>query len=640
MKNAVTRACAWVSLGLLTFGAPAPAQQLDVAVGGGRASDAAASTTPVTPGGSSFGPDGKLYVVNKAHGTVLALDVTNGTATGMPLDPWRSLEYVTDISFKAGGSAYIIQDNRIYGVDLRGGYTSFISGGGYGGRRDCGGSSSFPASYSDLTDLLVIQAGMYTGYLVTVDRGNNNVCLISPYGSSSLLAGSPYGTSGYSGPGGQANYMLLASPTAVAIDPAGNNLYIADTGNRRVRQVTLNSGAPYMTTIVGTGNAGFNGDNIPGYQANLDRPTALGFDAAGNLLIFDSGSQRLRRFANGMVTTVAGNGEHGYSGDGGPAVAAAFSEVESITRAPNGDLYLSDVWNKRVRRISQATGIVDTVLGNGETAFCGDSALPRATCLDAVSGVAVDSLGVAYFSDTNNGRIRRQEYQGGFVEAIAGKGARYGHGGDGSLAIDATFSAPRGLATDAADNLYIATGYDHRIRRIDKEYGTISTIAGTGVGGFSGDGGPAIAAQLDSPEQLVVDSVGNILISDMLNHRVRRIDAATGIITTIAGTGAAGYAGDGGPAINAQINHPIDLALAEDGTIYFTDTENNCIRKVDPAGTMSTVAGVCGPSAGAFSGDGGAALKAEMHHPYGVFVNGDKLYVADTFNSRVRVVNL
>ena len=337
---------------------------------------------------------------------------------------------------------------------------------------------------------------------------------------------------------------------------------------------------PYVFTFAGTGEAGEVGDGGPATEAQFAFPTDPAVDGSGNLYVADSGNQRIRRIdPEGVITTIAGTGVRGFGGDGGPATEAQF-------------------------------------------------AAPR--------GLAVDGLDNLYVIDLGNQRIRRIDPEG-VITTIAGTGVR-GFGGDGGAAAEAQFAAPTDLAVDESGNVYVSDWRIRRIRRIDAE-GVITTIAGTGVRGFSGDGGPATEAQFAVPSGLAVDGSGNLYVADSGNHRIRRIDAE-GVITTIAGTGVRGFGGDGGPATEAQFAAPTDLALDGSGNLYVTDLTAIRIRRIDAEGVITTIAG-SGPvfSQGGYSGDGGPATEAQFALPRGIAVDGSgNLYVADSGNQRIRVI--
>jgi DNA-binding beta-propeller fold protein YncE len=337
--------------------------------------------------------------------------------------------------------------------------------------------------------------------------------------------------------------------------------------------------------------------------------------------------------AGGVIRTVAGSNTRGFSGDGGSATSAAFDQPRAAAVGPDGTVYVSDTFNHRIRRVDPGGGVT-TLVGTGQAAYSGDGGPANAATLHWPHGVAVDPAGAAlYIADSANHRIRRVDLASGVITTVAG-GSAPGFGGDGGPAVAAQLQDPKAVWVAPSGDVYIADSGNERIRRINPS-GTISTVAGTGVPGYAGDDGPALAAQFDGPRGVAGDSAGNLYVADDNNNRMRRIDPA-GVITTVAGTGAADFSGDGGPARTAVLNHPRGVAVDGQGNVFIADTMNARIRMVDPAGIISTVAG-CGRHG--FGGDGGPATGARMFEPRGVAVNtAGHLFVADTYNDRVRRV--
>jgi sugar lactone lactonase YvrE len=328
-------------------------------------------------------------------------------------------------------------------------------------------------------------------------------------------------------------------------------------------------------TVAGTGTAGFGGDGGLATAAQLNRPTGVAVDSAGNLYFADYSSFRIRKVSTaGVISTVAGTGTAGFSGDGGLAAAAQLDRAIDVAVDSSGNLYIADTNNNRIRKVS-ATGIISTVAGTGTAGFGGDGGLATAAQLNGPVDVAVDSLGILYIADANNNRIRKVS-AAGIMTTVAGNGTP-GFGGDGGLATAAQLNGPQFGAIDSSGNLYIADFGNKRIRKVTPT-GIISTAAGNGTTGFSGDGGLATAAQLDRPQCVAVDSAGTLYISDFGNNRVRKVTPA-GIISTVAGGGVSGL-GDGGLATAAQLNGPAGVAVDSAGSLYIGDYLNNRIRKV------------------------------------------------------------
>ena len=322
-------------------------------------------------------------------------------------------------------------------------------------------------------------------------------------------------------------------------------------------------------------------------EARLHTPEGVAVDAAGNLYIADTHNSRIRKVEpSGIISTIAGTGMHGFAGDGGPAAQARLSLPRGVAVDADGSLYIADYQNHRIRRVDPS-GIISTVAGTGERGFGGDGGPAAQARLNFPRGVAVDTAGNLYIADYENHRIRRVDPSGA-ITTLAGTGER-GFAGDGGPAAQARLGYTEGITVDADGNLYIADTGNSRIRRVNRS-GAISTLAGTGERGFRGDGGPAVEAKLDFPAGVVVDAGGNLYIADASNRRIRKVDPS-GAISTVAGTGEQGFAGDGGPAVEAKLNSPYAVAVDGAGNLYIADTYNYRIRRVDPSGTITTIAG-------------------------------------------------
>ena len=338
-------------------------------------------------------------------------------------------------------------------------------------------------------------------------------------------------------------------------------------------------------TVAGTGTGsysdrGYSGDGGPAVEAKFSDPHDVAADSAGNLYITDNSNTRIRKVdPSGIVTTFAGIGRHGYLGDGGPAVEAWIRSPTGVAVDKAGNVYFASTSNDVVRKVDPA-GIITTIAGIGRSGFSGDGGLAVEAKLAEPRGLDVDGAGNVYIADTTYDRVRRVDPVG-IITTIAGIGRDDEDGGDGGPAVEASVY-PRDVAVDGDGNVYIAGG--NRIRKVDT-LGIITTIAGTGAKGFSGDGGPAVQAQLGSPNGVAVDGEGNVYIADTLNRRIRRVDTL-GTITTIAGTGTRGFAGDGGPALQAQLT-PYGVDVDGAGNVFFADFHNNRIRVLKPSSAPS-----------------------------------------------------
>jgi sugar lactone lactonase YvrE len=327
--------------------------------------------------------------------------------------------------------------------------------------------------------------------------------------------------------------------------------------------------------------------------------------------------------APGTILTIAGTGQAGFSGDGGPAAQARLDAPHGLASDTAGNLFMAENNNARVRRINPA-GIITTVAGSGNGTFSGDGGPATSAGMTPVT-VAVDSAGNLYLADVASNRIRKVDASG-IITTVAGGGNPADGVGDGGPATSARLNIPTGVVLDARGNLFIVEHSGHRIRMVTPA-GTISTVAGTGTAGFSGDGGPAAAAQLNLPISVVVDNAGRLYVSDVGNHRVRMV-AADGTISTVAGGGnPADGLGDGGLATEARLNTPVGVALDGAGNLFIADTNDRRIRRVGPVGIISTVAGT---GATGFSGDGGPATQADLSGPDGLAVDkAGNLYFSD-----------
>ena len=332
------------------------------------------------------------------------------------------------------------------------------------------------------------------------------------------------------------------------------------------------------------------------------------------------------------ITTVAGNGTQGYTGDGGPATQAAMDNPFHVDLDPSGRLlYVADCFNYRIRRVDLDTGVITTVAGNGEAGYAGDGGPAVDAKLEEVYAIQVDSDGDVYVLQRFSPAIRRIDISTGVVRTVAGDGAA-GYRGDGGPATRAQMREPNDCALDGAGGLLIADIQDQRVRRLDIQTGIMTTFAGTGEKVHSGDGGKATKAGIFGARAVCVDGKGNTFICEREGNCIRRV-GSDGMITTVAGTGERGYSGDGGPAVEALFNGPKAIRCDRDGNVLIVDTENHAIRRVDiGTGAITTVAG--GPG-----GDGADPLKAGLARPHGVVADRQGgMYIADSENHRIRLV--
>jgi len=467
------------------------------------------------------------------------------------------------------------------------------------------------------------------GNLFIADSANNRIRMVAPNGIISTVAGN--GTLGFRGVGGAATAAQLSGPGGVAVDSSGN-LYIADTNNNRILKVGSDG---KINTIAGEIASGYSGDGGLATAAQLFFPQGVVVDSLGNVLIADGHNSRIRKVdKNGIITTIAGNPGAPYiAGDGGPAVAAQLGNPEAITFDYAGNLYIADPAALCVRKID-TSGMISTVVGSGAFGMgtAGDGGLATAAELQLPNSMAADGLGNLYIADTHNHAIRKITADG-VIRTIAGQNVGI-YGGDGGPATKAWLYSPQNVAFDTSGNIYIADQGNNRIRKISSD-GTISTVAGNGNVGYAGDGGLATLAQLSYPSWVATDTAGNMFIADTNNHRIRKVNT-NGIITTVAGMGTSGFSGDGGTATMAQLNSPAGVAIDAAGNLYIADTNNNRIREVLSNSTIVTLAG---NGTKGYSGDGGNAADAQLASPNGVAVDtAGNLYIADMANHRIRKV--
>jgi trimeric autotransporter adhesin len=582
------------------------------------------------------------YIVNTLAGIGPATDWTvDGQApTSVPTATPAGL-------LKDGaGNLYIAAaaQNRIYRLDALG-QISVFAGKGTAGHTGDGG----PATAGELNAPSAMARNPITGDIYVVDTGNGCIRKIDSRGVINTTI------------------VSLNSPSGVAVDGSGV-MYFSDRGNQRIYKLQ----GTQVSVVAGTGTAGYSGDGGPAAQARLNSPGGLAVDSSGALYVADSGNDMVRRIAGGIISLVAGclpadceyttsgpatkvfvpapralatngagtiyiadffgvrslvggvidivagNRTAGFSGDGGPAVYSQLKTPLAVLVDGNGDVTIADSANHRVRRVSG--GIIRTIAGDGRYP------------LASVIGVTVDPLGAPYFATGT----QVLKYADGATTVIAGAQDSAGYGGDGGPAAAALLYLPVGLAFEPGGMLYVADQGNNAIRKIDVNAArTISTVAGNGTAGFSGDNGPAAAALLNGPGGLATDNTGNVYLSDIGNVRIRRMYPGQNI-TTLAGSGTSGYNGDGVPALEAQFRTPAQLALDNSSALYIADYGNHRIRRVS-GGSVSTIAGT---GTAGYTGDGGAATSAQLNYPSGVTVdrNGN-LFVMDSANNRIRLVS-
>jgi sugar lactone lactonase YvrE len=436
----------------------------------------------------------------------------------------------------------------------------------------------------------------------------------------------------------------IAPPTSAAASPVFSLSEGTYSGAQTLTLTDATSGAEIYVTLNGsaptTNDQGYHGPiNITGSVTVQAVAVAPGFLPSTSV----SAAYSITTPPTALISTVAGNNTYGFLGAGGPAIKASIKNPQAVAFDGSGNLYIADTANDVVWMVSASTGNISIVAGTGASGNGADGGQATATALNQPSGVAIDKVGNLYISDTYNGRIRMVAAQTGIITTIAGPGVPSTFG-DGGPAKSAYLNSPYGIAFDKAGNLYIADGsiYDGNadtghVRMIAANTGIISTVAGGGAQGQLGDGGLATAANLGYPEDVTLDAAGNLYILDGGSNRIRKVNASTGIITTVAGNGLVGSTGDGGPATAAEILVQQGIAVDGAGNVYFSNDGENRIRRVDAgSGIISTIAG---DGYFGYSGDGGAASIAELYNPQGLAFDGTgSLYIAEFGNFVVRKV--
>ncbi len=549
------------------------------------------------------------------------------------------------------GNFYYTAINCIFKVNSSGVLTRF-AGTGTGGYSGDGG----PALLAKLSSPNGL-AFDSTGNLYVADAGNYRIRMISPAGTISTILGNGLaGGSGDGGPAAQATVYLIRGLT---IDSSGN-IYFSDYGNHVVRKINTQG---VVSTIAGTaGTAGYFGDSGQAKVAQLNRPEGVAVDASGNLYIGDSGNNVVRMVTPaGVISTFAGVTTNesttapttttnpsgtvttnsvgipaaaGFNGDGAAATSAVMNAPESILVDAKGNVYISDFGNGCIRIVT-TDGNINTFAGEcTDIGFSGDGAAATAAELNGVVDMHFDTSGNLYVADWASLRVRVINSSGN-IGTVAGGGLPPSPRGDGGPATSALLGFPFAMATDNAGNLYFSDYATYTVRRVSAS-GIITTVVGNGTPGYSGDGGPALNAQI-YPAGLTLDNAGNLYIADYGNNVVRMVNTK-GIISTIAGNrnNGGGYSGDLGPATAAQLSYPTALAFDGSNNLYIADAGNFVVRMVNPAGNISTFAGT---NVAGFAGDNGLANAAKINYVFGLLVANGGLYISDYGNYAVRFVS-
>jgi sugar lactone lactonase YvrE len=505
------------------------------------------------PSGNLYIADGSNFVIRRVDTAGIIHTIAGNHTQGFSGDngpaTLAQIGFPNGVVADAQGNFYISDSNnrRIRKVDSVGTITTYAGNGMFGNGGNGGPATA--ASIGQPQGLLLAKGKLFFGTSSNIWAVGLTTQIIH------IFAGNGNGNSGFSGDGQPALATTLDLVRGISITKGGALLFV-DANNGRVRKIASNQ---IVSTIAG----GYIGDGGSALAASVNLSCLcgnLGFDHAGNLYIAEGVNQRVRKISsNGTITTIAGTGLTGYSGDGGPATAAMLNTPNSVAVDGNGNIYIGDTGNIAIRKVDSA-GIISTF----------------ATNVDA-QGLAVDAFNNVYAAAPFSMNVILEITPGGVVSTVAGVAFQYGYNGDGIPATQAHLFFPTGVAVDSAGNLYIADWLNARVRKVDTA-GIISTVAGNGIFGFSGDGGLATAAELSSPIDVAVDARGNLYIADAFNFRVRIVDP-TGIIQTFAGTGNVGFNGNGLPATRTNML-PISVAVSSQGVPYISDEDSNRVRKV------------------------------------------------------------
>jgi sugar lactone lactonase YvrE len=548
------------------------------------------------------------------------------------------------------GTTYIAESNLIYKVDSTGMLSLFAGGSGYGTGGD--GGAALDAQFRSIVALATDGAGD----LFIVD---NQACMVrevlAATGKVNTVAGN--GTCTELAGDGPATSIGMGMVSGAAVDLSGN-VYISESDTCRLREVQAAS--ENLVTIAGNGSCAYAGDGGPANLATLVGPHSVAVDMAGNLYIADGNFIReIAATTSGTMTagyiyTIAGNGSSGLTGDNGPATSASLGQPMGVFVDGNGNVFIADTTNEVIREIagtnnsSVTAGYIYRVAGTGAQAYGGDGGVATNASLSSPQSVFVDGDGNVVLADMGNHRVRQIAGKSagtvgaGEIYTFAGNGY-IAYSGDGGPAVGASINEPYGMAIDGLGNLYIADTFNQVIREVSASDEKIRTIAGTGAFGYSGDGGPATLAKLNFPYRVTLDHSGNLFIADASNCVIRKVAVETGVITTVAGNGICAFNGDNLPATSAALNDPYGLIVDDAGNLYIADTANFRIREVPSTTSGTMTAGymytIAGTNFAPTIGDNGPATSAMLYFPLGIAMDKDgNLFIADTYNGRIREV--
>ncbi len=589
------------------------------------------------PGAIGVSHDGLVYVADNANGrlrwirpdgTIETIAGCNCTNWGDGLPALSAGIYLWGTAFGFAPSGDLLFTEAPVGIVRRLDRQGFIhrfagwASNPFQPHMDFAGDGG-PASAAEMNwPGAVVVDGAGTTYIA--DTGNNRIRKVTLDGTISTFAG---GGTERARDGIASTNIQLNGPSGVAVDEGGNVIF-SDTFDGQVLKVTQ---AGVVSVVAGSGRPGALGDGGRAVDASLNEPRAVTLDAAGNVYIADFQNRRIRKVdLRGLITTVAGSGRSNYGGDGDSARAALLDNPQDVDVDAGGNLFIADTGNHRIRRVDRA-GVITTVAGTGLPGFSGDGGEARAAALNSPTGVAVDAAGNLFIVDSQNGRIRKVD-GAGRITTIAGAGGSPSCSSDGIPALTACIGGPHDVAVEADGTLLITESHSGRIRSIGRD-GVIRTVAGNGTREFSGDGGRAVAAGLEDPQIVLPDRRGGFYIADIQSMRIRYVDPS-GIIRTVLGNGKIGFDIDV-PAETARFEWPSGLALGRDGTLYAVGGVN-AIMRVDEDGIVRRILGNNAAQEG-FAGDGGPAADGLVYNAKGMaFDLKGNLYIADWRNDRIR----
>ncbi len=586
---------------------------------------------------------GNLYIADQYNHRIRKInhageisDVAGTGTAGYSGDNAPALEAELNLPsalvFDADGSLYIADSGNhvVRKIDSEGVISTVVGNGTAGSEGN--NTAGVDAQLNNPQGLAFDSAGR----LYISDTNNHQIRWLDTDGTLYLLAGNK---EGFAGDNDQLEKVRLSYSKGLAFNAQGR-LFIADSGNHRIRFLNAQS---QLETVAGEGTPGFSGDGGAATKAHLRKPHRISFDKNGVLYIADSDNHRIRQVENGMISTIAGSGptevaNGAYGLLQGEGSLAALNTPYGLL-ASEDKIYIADSRNQRIRALTPSTETsrgIKTIAGSGKTGlrqggFAGERVAALQARLNVPSAVAVDSQGKTYIADTANHRIRQIDSQG-VITTVAGIGTS-GYSGDGKAATKAQLQRPAGLAIDAQDRLYISDSGNHVVRRLDK--GMIETIAGSGVSGKDQETMPAPLARFHRPLGLAFAADGSLYIADAANHQIKRLVAEQ--VEIVAGSGYKGFAGDGGKALAAKFNKPNDVAFDSEGNLYISDQGNNRIRRLDSEGMINTVLGT---GKKRYSQNGMVASETPLAAPAGLKIAADYLYFSEFYSDRVRVLRL